>query len=189
MRKINVLTYALAVLALSACNVIEDIATIKIDVPDFTIDIPAIVAPPEPEPDDEEGSTQTENELTSFSGSYTLSITELQFDELYDYKNLITDIKIERDTLTITQDDLAAGIFKNISLKATDVNVNDCYISGYTFGKPYSSSGLTNFLKSTMFWLRNDSVTISISGETNAPPGPLTVTITVEGMQVWVKTR
>jgi hypothetical protein len=188
MKKINVLMIAMAILVLSACNALEDAATVKVDVPDFTIEIPTNVTLPT----NASGITRADSEQIQFSGSYTLSITESQFNDLRKYKNLITDIKIEDVTITIQQDGLS-GTAQNIMLKATNV-VPDFNIPTYTFGQTYRNNpALPNFIKSTIFELKNDSVTITFSGKTSVDFDAIgdvapVITIEVKGIQVWAKT-
>jgi len=181
MKKFNVLMIALAAFALGACSLIEDAATVKVDISDFTIDIPANV-----EGISRAGGLTRADGLNPFSGSYTLSISESQFGDLNKYKNVITDVKIDAVTVTITQSGLTDGIAQNVKLEAT--GVNDFIIASYTFGQAYTNPGLITFVKNTILQLKNDSVTIHISGVTNANSGPLTVTISVEGVQLWAKT-
>ena len=179
---------AMAILVLSACNALEDAATVKVDVPDFTIEIPTNVTLPT----NASGITRADSEQIQFSGSYTLSINDSQFNDLRKYKNLITDIKIEDVTIAIQQDGLS-GTAQNIILKATNV-APDFNIPTYTFGQTYRNNpALPNFIKSTIFELKNDSVTITFSGETSVDFDAIgnvapVITIEVKGIQVWAKT-
>ena len=182
MKKINVLMIALAALTLSACSAIEDAATVKVNVPDFNINITADV-----EAATRSGDGMYTGTMTPFSGSYEVSIEEQQFGDLKKYKNLMTGVTISSVTITISQPGTTGGIAANIRLSAT--NVTDFTLANYNLGDVYQGdANLINFLKNAILQLKNDKVTVSISGETNVASGPLDVVIAVKGIQVLAKT-
>ena len=177
MKKINVLMIAFIALALSAC---KDAATVKITVPDFTIDIPATVGPTR----SGEGITRAG---APFSGSYVLSINDPQFSNLKNYKNLMSGVNIQDVTIKISRTG-TNGTATNVTLSATGVSPNFT-LPSYTLGQEIQGNAtLINFVKGVILQLKNDNVTISITGETDVAAGPLTVTIAVKGVQVLVET-
>jgi len=182
MKKINVLTIAFAALALSACSSLKEAATVKIGVPNFNIEFPANLGVTR----SGEGITRVG---TPFSGSYVLSINESQFSELKNYKNLIAGVTIQDVTITITKPGGGTGTATGVILSATGVSPNFT-LNTYTLGQEIQgNANLLNFAKGVILQLKNsDSITISISGETDVATGPLTVTIAVKGVQVLVET-
>ncbi len=178
MKNIKIIIAALGLIALGACNAIEDATTIKVDVPNFELNIPAAMGIPT-------SAAPSATAFNFFSGSYTLSINDPAFNELRRYKKLISDVKITDVSVTISN---ASGTHaQNLLLKAE--GVGQFTLANYTFGTPYTGSEeLKTFLKNIIFALKNDTVIVKASGETDATSGAIDIVIAVEGVQVWAKT-
>ena len=180
MKRVYFLMIALAAFALSACSAIEDAATIKVDIPDFAITLPATVTGPV-------GITRVDP--YNFSGSYTLNINQDAFSDIQPYISLITGITISEVTVTITKVSGTGGTASNITLSATGVTPN-VTMSNFTFGTAVpGNAALKTFLQNTIMRLKNGDVTVSIVGTTDVAPGTeLRISIELSGVEVTAKT-
>ena len=177
---------AFAALTLSACSLIEDVATIKINVRDFTINIPVTLASPD---------RITRSEPFNFNGSYEVSLNDAHFGKLKNYINLISDIKIKEVTINIINPSEVE--VRNLTFSATGVTLNFS-IASHNFGQePYhGNTRLKTFIKNVILQLQNGNVTVNVAGTINLASDTInlisnantSVEIEISGVQAWAKT-
>jgi len=174
------LTVATSLLICSSCDKIEEATTIKVPVPDFTIDIPAIVTPTNLQA----SGLRSTLELNHFSGTATLDMTDSNFADLKKNLDFLTSISIGIVNVQVSSS--TGTVVENLTLSS---EVGSFTIAKYTFGGDYYSSAELAAYATDLFnkFIEKGQVTVSVSGDTDVEGGELTVGLFFGNIEIKAK--
>ncbi|MDR1699119.1 MAG: hypothetical protein LBR75_04785 [Prevotellaceae bacterium] len=161
------LALSAGLLLAASCEKIEEVATVPVSVPDFTIQVPVSVE------ETEQGNETGETSLNHFSGQqiFDMNDPEIDFEELKPYRgmlNLITSLKIGSATVKITSE---TGTFVENTVISAE-GVGEYRLENYTFGDTYSDAALTAFATDLFKkFIASGQVSLGIDGYTDAQSG------------------
>jgi len=143
----------------TSCDKIEEAATIKVPVSDFSLDIPAMV---------QSSGLKSTAAPNHFSGSGSLDINDENFSNLKKNQSFITSIVIGTVSIKVTS---SSGTFaENITLSSP--GIGNCVVKKFDFNKNFNSPELAAFATKVFQKLKDaGAVTVSIVGDTDAQAG------------------
>ncbi len=154
-------------LFMGACDDVEEASIINVDVPDFSISIPANISAPT-----DALRSASEDEYKPFFGTATLDIETVSSD-LAKYKDLIKEFKIG-DLIFMAQNIVQEinGQAKNVRIYADGID-GAFSLDNYQFGQSIFGNPLLIGYAEKIFnkLITDGTVTINISGNTNLPEG------------------
>ena len=117
------------------------------------------------------GATKAAGETSTFSVTRTVNISEIGDSDIIEYANKISKVAVNSSTLSVTTDPSGSYIVENLTVSAVGVSGSPLVIPSYTLGGAFTSpAGMNDFTAGfIMKLLRDKSVTVTVSGETNAP--------------------
>ena len=183
MRAIKFLFFLAATTSLfvcSSCSKLEEATTIKVPVPDFSFEIPAIVTSNPLDP-----ALRSALDLNHFSGSATLSINDDMFKDLKKNQSFITSIVIGVVNISVSSSS-GGGVAENLMLSSPEVG--NFTIAQYTFGDVYSSTELAAYATNLFTkFIEKGQITVSVSGDTDVEDGELIVGLYFGSIEIKAK--
>ena len=130
-------------------------------------------------------SLRSEGVTQSFSETRTIDISELGSSEVTEYKNKISQVAMDHSLVKVTADAPGTFIVENLTLMSPAIP-GSMVIPSYTLGGTLS---LTQAMEAYMILLvmklvGDKTVTVTVSGLTNAPPGT-TLSISYESDMIF----
>ena len=179
---ISLMALAICLFTFGACSEIEKASIVTVSVPDFTVEIPAVIE----SPSTSNALMRADDGFRTFSGSAPIDISSANFADLEKYRDMITSIAIGTASVEITA---ATGTMaKDIVISATGVTPNFS-ISSYEFGTEYSTGLVTYATKIFNQFVKTGNITISISGKTDVDESTNKVDITIHFGDIDVKAQ
>jgi len=165
--KKGLLMAALTVILSAGCENLKDSVATDIDVKDVKLVFTALT---------ESGKSET----SSFSVTRTVNIAELSNDEIVEYAEKIDNVTVNSSAFSAVVTPAGSCTITNLTVKAEGVPGSlsvPSYTVGETFAAPAGMNGYTALF--IMKLISEKSLTVTVSGETDAPAGT-TVVISYE---------
>ncbi len=161
----------LAMVSLVGCDAIKEATTYDITANNVKFDFSAITSG---DAVSKNGATvmSREGAMNSFIETRTVDISEIGNSELAEYANKITKVLVKNSLLNISMNPSGEYIIENLTITAVGVE-GSLVIPSYTVGSNFVGPATMNTFTTNLFkkLIRDKSVTVTVSGQTDAPTG------------------
>ena len=117
--------------------------------------------------------TRTAAEMSTFSVTRTVNISEIGDSDIIEYAKKISKVAVNSSVLSVTTDPWGDYTVENLTVSVAGVSGSPLVVPSFTLGDTFvPPAGMNSFTSSfIMKLLRDKSVTVTVSGETDAPEG------------------
>ena len=182
MKKVIILA-ALAMTSLAGCDKVKDATSKDIKVDNVKFDFTAVT---EGGASKSGAMIKTSEEMSTFTVTRTVELSELNSPEVTQFANKIIKATVSDSKVTATMTPSGEFFISYLTISAKDVTDSPLVIPSYTVGELFKPTAAMKSFTSALFMklMKDQQVSVTVSGETNAPEGT-TVTVSFENDMVF----